>query len=206
MGSHLVSYARPAAPAEEAAATALVEGDPAVVEDRLTARALDHARQGDSSAVHFLFVRHADELCAYIAGIVQDRGVAERIVQDVFADLVTAVAEPEERPVPFAAAIVRAATNMALEFLRGRKNGPHTRSSTNGRGARQRGSLGRALAVLPREQREVIVLRNAAGLSLAQTAELLGRSERATEGLHERGRSSLRAALIGAESEQAANG
>jgi RNA polymerase sigma-70 factor (ECF subfamily) len=52
-----------------------------------------------------------------------------------------------------------------------------------------------ALAALPEEQREVIVLRHVLGLSPGEIAGRLGRTEPSVHGLHHRGRGALRTAL-----------
>ena len=56
-------------------------------------------------------------------------------------------------------------------------------------------SLREALARLPADQREVLVLRHVAGLSPGEIADRLGKTEASIHGLHHRGRSALRAAL-----------
>ena len=48
-----------------------------------------------------------------------------------------------------------------------------------------------ALAELPEEQRQVVVLRHLVGLSPSEIASSLGRSESSVHGLHHRGRGSL---------------
>ena len=55
--------------------------------------------------------------------------------------------------------------------------------------------LQEALAKLPRDQREVLVLRHFAGLSPTEIAERTGRTEGSVHGLHHRGRRALTAEL-----------
>ena len=57
--------------------------------------------------------------------------------------------------------------------------------------------LREALAALPRDQCEVLVLRHFAGLSPIEIAKLTGRSEGSVHGLHHRGRRALQADLTG---------
>jgi len=57
-------------------------------------------------------------------------------------------------------------------------------------------SIKEALAALPEDQREVVVLRHILGLSPKEIADRLGKSEPSVHGLHHRGRGSLKAALI----------
>ena len=56
--------------------------------------------------------------------------------------------------------------------------------------------LREALAILPGDQREVLVLRHFAGLSPTEIADHTGRTESSIHGLHHRGRRALRAELI----------
>jgi RNA polymerase sigma-70 factor (ECF subfamily) len=62
-------------------------------------------------------------------------------------------------------------------------------------GIDRRMSLTEALATLPDEQREVLVLRHLVGLSPTEIADRMGRSEPSIHGLHHRGRGALRVAL-----------
>ena len=52
-----------------------------------------------------------------------------------------------------------------------------------------------ALAALPDEQREVVVLRHIVGLTPAEIADRMGRSESSIHGLHHRGRRTLQREL-----------
>jgi RNA polymerase sigma-70 factor (ECF subfamily) len=56
--------------------------------------------------------------------------------------------------------------------------------------------LKEAFAKLPRDQREVLLLRHVLGLSPREIAERLGKSEGSIHGLHHRGRGALKSALI----------
>jgi RNA polymerase sigma-70 factor, ECF subfamily len=166
----------------------------------LLSRAIARAKQGDRSAVHFLYVRYADDVLAYAQSIVRNRHDAEDVTHTVFAKLITVIGKYQQREVPFSAWILRVARNAALDHVRGRRQIPfeEVRSSDDGHeqiGFERSSALKAALARLPREQREVLILRHVAGLSPGEIAERLGRSEASVHGLHHRGRSSLRAAL-----------
>jgi RNA polymerase sigma-70 factor (ECF subfamily) len=52
-----------------------------------------------------------------------------------------------------------------------------------------------ALAALPEDQREVVVLRHIVGLTPGEIADRMGRTESAIHGLHHRGRRALQRAL-----------
>jgi RNA polymerase sigma-70 factor (ECF subfamily) len=52
-----------------------------------------------------------------------------------------------------------------------------------------------ALATLPEDQRQVVVMRHLVGLTPGEIAGRLGRTESSIHGLHHRGRGALRVAL-----------
>ena len=163
-------------------------------------RAVASAKAGDTSALHFLYVRYADDVRGYVQSIVRDPHDAEDITQNVFAKLMRAILKYEQREVPFAAWILRVARNAALDHMRARRLVPVEDVRISDQGYEQTGfersqSLKEALERLPEEQREVLVLRHIAGLSPGEIAERLGKSEGSIHGLHHRGRGALRAAL-----------
>jgi RNA polymerase sigma-70 factor (ECF subfamily) len=177
-----------------------VRSDAREAPDELVYEAVAHAKEGDMSALHFLYVRFADDVCAYVRSIVRDPHTAEDITQIVFTKLMKAIHKYERRDVPFAAWIIRVARNVALDHIRASRQIPLAEVRTSDEGSEQVGferalSLREALARLPDDQREVLVLRHVAGLSPGEIADRLGKSEASIHGLHHRGRSALRATL-----------
>jgi RNA polymerase sigma-70 factor, ECF subfamily len=73
------------------------------------------------SALHFPYVRYADDVHGYVESIVRDRNEAEDITQSVFANLITAIGTYERREGPFTAWILRVARNASLERLGSRR-------------------------------------------------------------------------------------
>lgn len=168
--------------------------------DDLVAEAVAFAKEGDSSALHFLYVRFADDVCSYVRSIVRDPHAAEDITQVVFAKLMKGIRKYERRDVPFAAWIIRVARNEALDHIRASRQIPFPEVRARDEGNEQVGfdratSLREALHRLPADQREVLVLRHVAGLSPSEIANRLGKTEASVHGLHHRGRGALRAAL-----------
>ena len=99
---------------------------------------------------------------------------------------------------PFSAWILRVAHNAAIDHVRARRPMPieevRPPSAADDPAARERlADLRLALAALPDEQRDVLVLRFLIGLTPREVAERLGRSEDAVHGLQHRGRRRLRA-------------
>jgi RNA polymerase sigma-70 factor (ECF subfamily) len=190
------STARSTLPASER----FVRSDASQAPDALVYEAVARAKEGDMSALHFLYVRFADDVCAYVRSIVRDQHAAEDITQNVFAKLIKSIAKYERRDVPFAAWIIRVARNMALDHMRASRQIPVEEVRTSDEGGEQVGveraqSLRDALGRLPADQREVLVLRHVAGLSPGEIAERLGKTEASIHGLHHRGRGALRTAL-----------
>lgn len=167
---------------------------------RLVTEAIARAKEGDMGALHFLYVRFADDVCGYVQSIVRDSHEAEDITQNVFAKLMTAIHKYEAREVPFAAWILRVARNMTLDHMRARRQIPFEEVRVDDNGHEQVGfersqCLRDALSRLPQEQREVLVLRHIAGLSPSEIAVRLGKTEGSIHGLHHRGRGALQHAL-----------
>src|SRR5918996_3629904 len=168
--------------------------------DQLLQRAIAATKAGDTSALHFLYVRFADDVRGYVQSIVRDPHDAEDITQNVFAKLMRAILKYEQREVPFAAWILRVARNAALDHMRARRQIPFEEVRTSDEGHDQVGferfqSIRVALDCLPRDQREVLILRHIAGLTPPEIAEALGKTESSIHGLHHRGRGALQAAL-----------
>jgi RNA polymerase sigma-70 factor, ECF subfamily len=169
-------------------------------ESELLARAIARAKEGDASALHFLYVRYADDVCGYVQSIVRDPHEAEDITQSLFAKLLGKIQRYEQRQVPFSAWILRVARNAALDHLRARRQIPFEEVRTSDEGHDELRferfhSLREALDRLPDEQREVLVLRHVVGLSPVEIAERMKKTESAIHGLHHRGRGALKAAL-----------
>lgn len=168
--------------------------------DELVYDAVDRAKEGDTSALHFLYVRFADDVCAYVRSLVRDQDTAEDITQIVFTKLLTAIVKYRRREAPFSAWIIRVARNAAFDHIRASRQIPVAEVRTSDEGSEEVAferarCLREALNRLPADQREVLVLRHVAGLSPAEIAEHLGRTEASVHGLHHRGRRALRAAL-----------
>ena len=178
-------------------------------QEPLVLSAISRAKLGDDDAMRFLYLRYADNVYGYVCSIVRDEHEAEDVTQQIFAKLMTALQRYEPRSVPFSAWILRIAHNAAIDHMRARRAVPceEVRSPEleDVDLSRERSrDLQAALAALPREQRDVIVMRFVLGLSPREIAERIGRSEDAVHGLQHRGRTTLRRELTALQSAPAA--
>jgi RNA polymerase sigma-70 factor, ECF subfamily len=167
---------------------------------QLVARAVARVKEGDNSALHFLYVRYGEDVRRYVQSIVGDHHEAEDVTQSVFLKLMSVIKRYEPRGVPFVGWLLRVARNAALDNLRAKRALPcdEIRAKDDGRDQtafERREALKAALGRLPHEQREVLVLRYVAGLPPREIANLLHKSASSVHGLQHRGRSALRAAL-----------
>ena len=166
---------------------------------RQTRLAVARAKEGDSDAVRYLYRQYADNVYGYVRSIVKDDHDAEDVTQHVFAKLMTVLVKYDDRGVPFFAWLLRLARNVAIDHLR--VNRPTPTENVLHPDAVSPSSLDRplavrdALAALPVDQREVMILRHVVGLSPGEIAERLGRSEASIHGLQHRGRRALQREL-----------
>jgi RNA polymerase sigma-70 factor, ECF subfamily len=162
--------------------------------------AVENAKNGDGDAIRYLYVRYANNVYSYVASLLRNHHEAEDVTQQVFAKLPTSLQRYEDRGAPFLSWLVRLARNAAIDQLRSSRATPVaepmvSEAADDGSSRDRREILRAALAGLPEDQREIIVLRHLGGLAPAEIAQRLGRSESAINGLHHRGRRALRAEL-----------
>jgi RNA polymerase sigma-70 factor, ECF subfamily len=167
---------------------------------RLVTLAVAQVREGDSTGLHFLYLRYREQVRGCISRIVPDHHDAEDLTQSVFLKLMFVIDAYQPRGTPFGAWLMRVARNAAIDFVRARRALPKeglqlTDEGRDQAAAERLDSLKRALAGLPRDQREVIVLRFVAGLPAWEIAELLQKTNSSVEGLQHRGRRAVMAAL-----------
>ena len=174
--------------------------DQSAAAERLVLRAVQQAKEGDEDALRFLYLRYADNVYGYVCSIVRDEHEAEDVTQQVFAKLLGSLPRYQPRSVPFSAWVLRVAHNAAIDHMRSRRPVPveevrAPEAADDGSARESFRDLRIALDALPREQREVIMLRFLVGLSPREIAERMGRSEDAVNGLQHRGRHRLRREL-----------
>jgi RNA polymerase sigma-70 factor (ECF subfamily) len=165
------------------------------------ARVIARAKQGHDDAIRYLYLRFADNVYGYARSIVRDEHEAEDVTQQVFTRLMSSIARYEQRSVPFSSWLLRITHNMAIDHIRRRRAVPCEDTFAVDEGHEEQAAslsltLRDALAELPVDQREVVVLRHVAGWTPGEIAEHLGKSEDSVHGLHHRGRRALKRELV----------
>ena len=174
---------------------------------------VDRARGGDQEALGALYDAYADRLYRYCLTRVGDETEAEDLAEDVFLKVLGAIGRFEWRPgedgrrIPFGAWLFRIARNEVASFQRRAASRPQRTELPDNLHDTSRGpqelaetkltieEVFRAVRELPDAQREVILLRFASGLSVAETAEALGKKVPNVKVLQHKGVKSLRALL-----------
>ena len=156
---------------------------------------------GNAAAFEALYARHKAPLYRYVLRQV-DRGIADELFQDIWTNLIHA-RDGYQPSAKFTTWLYRIARNRIIDFYRRQSIRPvdsdQARIDTAaGRDCEQpeqriesRDKMERlmaALATLPREQREVFMLREQAGLAMDEIADITGAG-------HEAVKSRLRYAL-----------
>ena len=182
--------------------SAAVDESPArLAETRL---AVARAKEGDRDALQFLYVRYSNNIYGYVHSIVRDDHEAEDVTQHVFAKLMTTLVKYDDRGVPFFAWLLRLARNVAIDHLRANRLTPTENvidpDAGFGPDVDRSETVRSALATLPNEQREVVILRHVVGLTPGEIADRMGRTEGSIHGLHHRGRRALQLELARLES------
>jgi RNA polymerase sigma-70 factor (ECF subfamily) len=169
--------------------------------DRELTATIDRARRGDADALGELYARYQPRVRRYVKGLVRDRHEADDITQQLFARLGPALERYEPRSASFSAWILRVARNAALDRLRApvtlglEELGTAAAASDDTTGFERRACLRQALAALPADQRQVVLMRHVVGLTTTEIAAALGRTEGSVHALHHRGRAGLRRRL-----------
>jgi RNA polymerase sigma-70 factor (ECF subfamily) len=166
-----------------------------------TRLAVARAKSGDQEAMRFLYITYSNNVYGYIRSIVRDDHEAEDLTQHVFAKLMTTLMKYDDRGVPFFAWLIRLARNVAIDHLRAYRITPMEEALDPASAADTDTDVDRieavkaALAALPDDQREVVVLRHVVGLTPSEIAQRMGRTESAIHGLHHRGRRAFQRTL-----------
>ena len=151
------------------------------------------ARQGDKEAFAQLYENYFDKIYRYVV-LKIGKADAEDVTQQVFIKALQAIASFKWQGIPFSAWLFRIAHNQVVDYLRKEKkvikvplNESSSRSDSDPQQMAERSldieQLISATRQLTRAQREVIGLRFAGELSVAETARVMSKSEGAIKAL-----------------------
>ena len=150
------------------------------------------AQQGEPEAFEQLYEAHFNKIYRYIMLRVRNQAEAEDLTQQVFLKALESLGTYDWRGVPFSSWLFRIAHNQVVDHLR-RENkmrmlpldGAEMQSGEDPVALAERKlrleQLAMACEQLTEAQREVISLRFAGGLSVAETAGAMGKSEGAAK-------------------------
>ncbi|MFC1874039.1 sigma-70 family RNA polymerase sigma factor [Chloroflexota bacterium] len=153
------------------------------------------AQQYDQQAFAQLYEANFDKIYRYVAVKIGDRMEAEDVTQQVFLKALQSISAYKWKGVPFSAWLFRIAHNQIVDHLRKRKNQPATLFDEtlvgSGYGNPQLITehnmevkrMVLATRRLSKLQREVISLRFAGELSIAEVAKIMGKSQGAVKAL-----------------------
>ena len=152
------------------------------------------AQQHDQDAFAQLYEEYFDKIYRYITLKIGNRTEAEDMTQQVFLNAIKSISSFRWRGIPFSAWLFRIAHNQMVDYFR--KKAKHATISldevlvSNGNNpqlvAEQNLDIERLLLAteqLTQAQREVISLRFASELSIAQVARVMGKSQGAIKAL-----------------------
>lgn len=196
----------------------------AVADSEFERRLVERARAGDGQALGQIYQRHVDRVYSFLLFRVHDADLAEDLTQDVFIQALRGLANFDWRG-SLAPWLLRIARNTLVDHWRRTARRPEKAFSAIEAGddddeegwldklsdqpddgrwgdldpAWDREQIATAATRLTDLQQQVIALRFAAGLSIRETAEAMGRSEGAVKNLQHHALRALRHALIGSE-------
>lgn len=170
---------------------------------------VDRARAGDQNALADLYDWYMPRIYRYAVARLGNVAEAEDLTEEVFLKMLGAIADFRWKEVPFSSWIFRIAHNhIATHFRRSAQRGGPTAElseemvdwrATPATVVEEQITLEevrRAAAALPEAQREVIELRFAVGLSIAETAKALGKRENNVKALQHKAVARLQKVLV----------
>ena len=163
-------------------------------------KVIEAAQAGDLDAIASLYDTHINQVYRYTLARLGNYHDAEDVTEEIFLKMINGLPGYQWRRVPFAAWLMRIARNEVISFTR--RNGKRAQDTElpeeiidhrNNDPAEATEKilaledLRSAVALLPDAQREVIIFRFAAGLSVADTAKALGKNENNVKVLQHKG-------------------
>jgi RNA polymerase sigma-70 factor (ECF subfamily) len=161
------------------------------------------ARERDPVALTQLYEANFDRIFRYVALKIGDRTEAEDLTQQVFMKMIQSISSYKYKGMPFSSWLYRIAHNQIVDHFRRKSRRPTvTLDDTDPPGGDDpektaetkmtMEELARATAKLTDSQREVISLRFAGQLSIAEVARAMGKTEGAIKALQHSAVAALR--------------
>ena len=163
-------------------------------------KVIEAAQAGDLEALGSLYDGHINQVYRYCLARLGNVHDAEDVAEEIFLKMLAGLPSYRWRQVPFAAWLMRISRNEVVSFVR--RNGKRALDSELPEDLIDRGNndpeeatqrqmaledLRSAVELLPEAQREVIILRFASGLSVADTAKALKKNENNVKVLQHKG-------------------
>jgi RNA polymerase sigma-70 factor (ECF subfamily) len=164
---------------------------------------VERAQAGRLDALDALYREYVDRIYAYLAASVGNQQDAEDLTIQTFVRMIESLDRFESRAVPFSSWLYRIARNLAIDHFRsaarvrartGRadaSHGAHASAEEQALSALEQAGIRALIASLPLPQREVLTLKFVCGLSNAETAVVLEKSEGAVKALQHRALAAL---------------
>lgn len=181
------------------AAFGVIKGESARAEVDSQELLLERARRADPEALAELYDQYVDRIYAYIYHRIGQTEVAEDLTGQVFMRMLEAIQAGHPWRTSFSGWLYRIAHNLVIDFYRRRQratfvelDGAAPIQATDGdpwRAAELRlesQRVRKALQMLTEEQSQVITLRFLEELSIAEVADLMGKTEGAIKALQYR--------------------
>ena len=178
---------------------------------------IERARAGDQQALAAVYDWYLPRVYRYILSRLGDVAEAEDLTEDIFLRMLGAIADYKRTGVPFSAWLFRIARNHLVSYYR--KNGNRKTDALQETMADSRhdpasivetqlilGEVAEAVQRLPDAQRDVIALRFAVGLSIAETAQVLGKRQGNVKALQHKAVTRLQKILVAEPKQLSAEG
>ena len=178
---------------------------------------IERARAGDQQALAAVYDWYLPRIYRYVLSRLGNVAEAEDLTEDIFLRMLGAIADYKRTGVPFAAWLFRIARNHLVSYYR--KNGNRKADALQETMADSRhdpasivetqlilGEVAEAVQRLPAAQRDVIALRFAVGLSIAETAQVLGKRQGNVKALQHKAVTRLQKILLAEPKQLSAEG
>ncbi len=168
---------------------------------------IEKAKQKDLAALSRLYEANFTRIYRYVYSRVTDKTEAEDLTQQVFLKVIQSIESYNCRGLPFSSWLFRIAHNQLIDYVRKKARGPQLGedlSSVEFKGPNPEEKAEETVMMemvhagmkhLTALQQEVLSLRFAGGLSIIETARVMGKNEGAIKALQHSALDSLRRVL-----------